>query len=113
MLTPSVPHGVAPEPLAVRFLLRRRARRPTPRLADGDARLAHSMKALTTTVVRERLATAQALDRLWSETMGLPDGDSKEGPLRLVAQLLAREGVPCPDRWRGRAAALRGAPNDA
>ena len=26
--------------------------------------------------------------------MGLPDGDSKEGPLRLVAQLLEREGVP-------------------
>lgn len=26
--------------------------------------------------------------------MGLPDGDSKEGPSRLVAQLLEREGVP-------------------
>lgn len=26
--------------------------------------------------------------------MGLPEGDSKEGPLRLVAQLLEREGVP-------------------
>lgn len=26
--------------------------------------------------------------------MGLPAGDSKEGPLRLVAQLLEREGVP-------------------
>ena len=26
--------------------------------------------------------------------MGLPDGDSKEGPLRMVAQLLEREGVP-------------------
>ena len=26
--------------------------------------------------------------------MGLPDGDTKEGPLRLAAQLLEREGVP-------------------
>jgi len=26
--------------------------------------------------------------------MGLPEGDSKEGPLRLVAELLEREGVP-------------------
>ncbi len=52
------------------------------------------MKGPTTTEARERLATAYALDRLWSETMGLPDGDSKEGPLRLVAQLLEREGVP-------------------
>lgn len=52
------------------------------------------MKAPTTTDARERLATSYALDRLWSETMGLPDGDSKEGPLRLVAQLLEREGVP-------------------
>ena len=52
------------------------------------------MKAPTTTEARERLATAYALDRLWGETMGLPHGDSKEGPLRLVAQLLEREGVP-------------------
>ena len=52
------------------------------------------MKGTTTTDARERLATAYALDRLWSETMGLPDGDTKEGPLRLVAQLLEREGVP-------------------
>jgi hypothetical protein len=53
-----------------------------------------TVKAPTTTEARERLATAYALDRLWRETMGLPDGDSKEGPLRLVAQLLEREGVP-------------------
>lgn len=52
------------------------------------------MKAQTTADVRERLDTAYALDRLWSETMGLPEGDSKEGPLRLLAQLLEREGVP-------------------
>jgi len=52
------------------------------------------MKAPTTTEAGERLATGYALDRLWGETMGLPDGDSKEGPLRLVAQLLERECVP-------------------
>ena len=52
------------------------------------------MKALTTAEACERLATGYALDQLWGETMGLPDGDSKEGPLRLVAQLLEREHVP-------------------
>ena len=52
------------------------------------------MKAPTTPDALERLATSYALDRLWGETMGLPHGDSKEGPLRLVAQLLEREGVP-------------------
>ena len=35
-----------------------------------------------------------ALDRLWCETMGLIAGDSKERPLRLVAEVLEREGVP-------------------
>jgi hypothetical protein len=43
---------------------------------------------------RDRLSVGYALDRLWSETMGLPVGDSKEGPLRLLAKLLHREGVP-------------------
>ena len=52
------------------------------------------MKALTIAEARERLAAGYALDRLWGETMGLPDGDSKEKPLRLVAQLLERECVP-------------------
>jgi hypothetical protein len=52
------------------------------------------MSVLTTRVASERLAAGYALDRLWSEAMGLPPGDSKEGPLRLVAQLLEREGVP-------------------
>ena len=52
------------------------------------------MPILTSARVRERLAVGDALDRLWSETMGLPDGDSKEKPLRLIAELLAREGVP-------------------
>jgi hypothetical protein len=35
-----------------------------------------------------------ALDYLWGETMGLPSGDSKEKPLRLIAELLERERVP-------------------
>lgn len=52
------------------------------------------MKAPTTAQARERLATGYALDQLWGETMGLPDGDSKARSLRLVAQLLEREHVP-------------------
>lgn len=52
------------------------------------------MKAPTPAQAHERLTTGYALDRLWGETMGLPDGDSKEGPLRLVARLLERERVP-------------------
>ncbi len=51
------------------------------------------MKVLTSRVASERLAVVYALDRLWGEAMGLPPGDSKEGPLGLVAQLLQREGV--------------------
>src|SRR6185295_13197049 len=41
-----------------------------------------------------RLAMGYALDRLWSESMGLPLGDSKETPLRLVTEILEREAVP-------------------
>jgi hypothetical protein len=52
------------------------------------------MKGPTAAEARERLAKGYALDRLWGETMGLPAGDSKEGSLRLVAQLLEREQVP-------------------
>ena len=52
------------------------------------------MTAPTTADARARLATGYALDELWGETMGLPDRDSKEAPLRLVAQLLERERVP-------------------
>jgi hypothetical protein len=44
--------------------------------------------------VRDRLEVGYALDRLWGETMGLAEGDSKEGPLRLLAELLHRERVP-------------------
>ena len=52
------------------------------------------MTHLTPAKVLDRLAIGDALDRLWSETMGLPDGDSKEKPLRLIAELLDREAVP-------------------
>jgi hypothetical protein len=52
------------------------------------------MKALTTAEARSRLATGYSLDQLWSETVGLPDGDSREPSLHLVATLLHRERVP-------------------
>lgn len=48
----------------------------------------------TTAELGERLAIGRALDRLWGETMGLEEGDLKERPLRLLADLLARERVP-------------------
>lgn len=35
-----------------------------------------------------------ALDYLWGESMGLQGGDSKEKPLRLIAEILERERVP-------------------
>ena len=52
------------------------------------------MGTLTSRKAQDRLSVGYALDHLWSETMGLPEGDSKEQPLRLVAQLLERERVP-------------------
>ena len=51
------------------------------------------MSVPTAVEVRDRLAAGYALDRLWGETMRLPDRDTKETPLRLVAELLEREGV--------------------
>ena len=48
---------------------------------------------LTPAKVRDRLAAGHALDQLWSETMGVPEGDSKEKPLRLITEILEREGV--------------------
>jgi hypothetical protein len=59
----------------------------------GDATL-RSMGNSTILDAGEALAAGYALDHLWRETMGLPAGDSKEGPLRIVAQLLERERVP-------------------
>jgi hypothetical protein len=44
--------------------------------------------------VESRLRASYALDHLWGETMGLPVGDSKEAPLRLVTGLLETERVP-------------------
>lgn len=43
--------------------------------------------------VRSRLAVGLRLDSLWAETMGIDPSDTKERPLRLVADLLNRAGV--------------------
>jgi hypothetical protein len=42
---------------------------------------------------RSRLAVGFRLDSLWAETMGIDPSDTKERPLRLVAELLDRAGV--------------------
>ena len=42
---------------------------------------------------RNRLAVGFRLDSLWAETMGFNPSDTKEQPLRLVAELLNRAGV--------------------
>ena len=44
---------------------------------------------------RRRLEVGFRLDCLWAETMGIDPSDTKERPLRLVADLLNRAGVPC------------------
>jgi hypothetical protein len=46
------------------------------------------MPAPTATEAGQRLRDTYALDLLWRETMGLPPGDSKEGPLRQVISVL-------------------------
>ena len=43
--------------------------------------------------VRSRLAVGLRLDSLWAEMMGIDPSDTKERPLRLVADLLNRAGV--------------------
>ena len=43
--------------------------------------------------VQIRLAVGFRLDSLWAETMGIDPSDTKERPLRLVAELLNRAGV--------------------
>jgi hypothetical protein len=48
----------------------------------------------TSDVLTSRLSDSYALDELWGETMGLPEGDTKEKPLRLVTELLERERIP-------------------
>lgn len=45
------------------------------------------------TTVQSRLAAGFRLDSLWAETMGIDPSHTKERPLRLVAELLNREGV--------------------
>src|SRR2546425_4308758 len=52
------------------------------------------MRIPTSAKARDRLAVGYALDHLWGETMRLPDWDSKEKPLRLIAEILERERVP-------------------
>lgn len=42
---------------------------------------------------RSRLAVGFRLDSLWAETMGIDPSDTKERPLRLVADLLNQAGV--------------------
>jgi hypothetical protein len=44
-------------------------------------------------IVRSRLAVGFGLDSLWAEMMGLEPRDTKEGPLRMVADLLREAGV--------------------
>src|SRR5712691_11647128 len=51
------------------------------------------MRVPTAEQLRERLALGNALDHLWGETMGLPESDPKETALRLVTEILEREGV--------------------
>jgi predicted nucleotidyltransferase len=41
-----------------------------------------------------RLGVSFALDRLWRETMGLPEGDTKEAALRRVTAVLEDAGTP-------------------
>lgn len=43
--------------------------------------------------IQSRLADGFCLDSLRAETMGIDPNDTKEGPLRLVAELLNRTGV--------------------
>ena len=43
--------------------------------------------------LRDRLAIGNALDHLWGETMGLAESDPKRTALRLVTEILEREGV--------------------
>lgn len=43
--------------------------------------------------VRHRLRVGFVLDQLWAESMGIEPGDTKERPLRLVAEVLNRERV--------------------
>lgn len=52
------------------------------------------MRTRTTAEAQDRLAVGYALDYLCGETMALPEGDSKEKPLRLIAEILERERVP-------------------
>jgi hypothetical protein len=47
----------------------------------------------STVQIRERLGQSFALDRLWRQTMGLADGDTKEPALRAVVEVLEASGT--------------------
>jgi predicted nucleotidyltransferase len=51
------------------------------------------MGAPSPAAIRDRLGQSFALDRLWRETMGLPEGDTKEGALRAVVEVLEGAGI--------------------
>ena len=60
----------------------------------GASRLySNSVSGPTSAEIQERLGQSFALDRLWSETMGLPPGDTKEQPLRAVISVLESSGT--------------------
>lgn len=44
--------------------------------------------------IRAGILAGFELDHLWAQTMGMAPGDSKERPLRLLAEVLDRERVP-------------------
>jgi hypothetical protein len=52
------------------------------------------MPVPSTSQLRGRLATSFTLDRLWRETMGLPEGDTKERALRRLTQALSKARTP-------------------
>jgi hypothetical protein len=62
------------------------------RLVPG-ATLTPQMHGLDDRQAQKRLGQSYALDRLWSETMGLTSGDTKEKPLRDVIAVLDATGT--------------------
>jgi len=61
--------------------------------APRSQRLSPATMSTAPETTRSRLAVGFRLDSLWAETMGINPSDTKERPLRLVAELLNRAGV--------------------
>ena len=61
---------------------------------QDDVRYTSSTGEPMSRQVQHRLAQSYALDRLWSETMGLSPGDTKEQPLRAVVTVLEASRTP-------------------